>query len=87
MLPVCYSQYADGETAKRTEHVTPSADRRRERKQTQKKPQTVKINDLRRGALQGIRTPDLLVRSQTLYPTELAAHVVSHNCYMIAQSF
>ena len=26
------------------------------------------------GALQGIRTPDLLVRSQTLYPTELAAH-------------
>ncbi len=25
------------------------------------------------GALQGIRTPDLLVRSQTLYPTELAA--------------
>ena len=28
------------------------------------------------GALQGIRTPDLLVRSQTLYPTELAAHVL-----------
>ena len=27
------------------------------------------------GALQGIRTPDLLVRSQTLYPTELAAHI------------
>ena len=26
------------------------------------------------GALQGIRTPDLLVRSQTLYPAELAAH-------------
>lgn len=25
------------------------------------------------GALQGIRTPDLLVRSQTLYPTELRA--------------
>ena len=27
-----------------------------------------------RGALQGTRTPDLLVRSQTLYPAELAAH-------------
>ena len=27
------------------------------------------------GALEGIRTPDLLVRSQTLYPTELRAHV------------
>ena len=27
------------------------------------------------GALQGIRTPDLLVRSQTLYPAELAAQV------------
>ena len=27
----------------------------------------------RYGALEGIRTPDLLVRSQTLYPTELRA--------------
>ena len=27
------------------------------------------------GALQGIRTPDLLVRSQTLYPAELAAQM------------
>ena len=26
------------------------------------------------GALGGIRTPDLLVRSQTLYPAELRAH-------------
>ena len=26
------------------------------------------------GALEGILTPDLLVRSQTLYPTELRAH-------------
>ena len=33
---------------------------------------------LRHGALQGIRTPDLLVRSQTLYPTELAAQIF--NC-------
>ncbi len=29
----------------------------------------------RLGALQGIRTPDLLVRSQTLYPAELAAQI------------
>ena len=27
------------------------------------------------GALEGIRTPDLLVRSQTLYPTELRAQL------------
>ena len=27
------------------------------------------------GVLRGIRTPDLLVRSQTLYPAELAAHI------------
>ena len=29
------------------------------------------------GALEGIRTPDLLVRSQTLYPAELRAHALS----------
>src|SRR5277367_1290268 len=28
----------------------------------------------RNGALRGIRTPDLLVRSQLLYPAELGAH-------------
>ena len=27
------------------------------------------------GAPEGIRTPDLLVRSQTLYPAELQAHI------------
>ena len=27
------------------------------------------------GTPEGIRTPDLLVRSQTLYPTELLAHI------------
>ena len=32
------------------------------------------------GALEGIRTPDLLVRSQTLYPTELRAHMASRLC-------
>ena len=31
------------------------------------------------GALEGIRTPDLLVRSQTLYPTELRAHGYVNN--------
>ena len=29
------------------------------------------------GALEGIRTPDLLVRSQSLYPAELQAHTLS----------
>ena len=29
-----------------------------------------------KAAPQGIRTPDLLVRSQTLYPAELAAHIL-----------
>ena len=37
-------------------------------------------HDLRRvflfGTAEGIRTPDLLVRSQTLYPTELQPHTV-----------
>ena len=27
------------------------------------------------GTAEGIRTPDLLVRSQSLYPTELQAHI------------
>ena len=31
------------------------------------------------GALQGTRTPDLLVRSQSLYPAELAAHIVFYD--------
>ena len=29
------------------------------------------------GTAEGIRTPDLLVRSQTLYPTELQPHMLS----------
>ena len=29
------------------------------------------------GTAEGIRTPDLLVRSQSLYPTELQPHIVS----------
>ena len=43
-----------------------------------KAPERPKIGAFRRfahGALQGTRTPDLLVRSQTLYPAELAAHL------------
>ena len=35
------------------------------------------------GALQGTRTPDLLVRSQTLYPAELAAHCLSFDSFYI----
>ena len=31
------------------------------------------------GTLEGTRTPDLLVRSQSLYPTELPAHNASLN--------
>ncbi len=31
-----------------------------------------------RGTAEGIRTPDLLVRSQTLYPAELQPHTVRH---------
>jgi hypothetical protein len=36
----------------------------------------VRAGPLRSGAPGGIRTPDLLVRSQTLYPAELRAHSV-----------
>ena len=48
------------------------------------------------GALQGTRTPDLLVRSQTLYPAELAAHfwlrtfcayVYYHNVFVLSSTF
>ena len=47
----------------------------------QKEPCTLSAHGSFDGALQGIRTPDLLVRSQTLYPTELAAHCVSQLLY------
>ncbi len=33
------------------------------------------------GAPGGTRTPDLLVRSQALYPTELLAHCLKHDVY------
>ena len=40
------------------------------------------------GAPEGIRTPDLLIRSQTLYPAELLAHITFSKCfYMIPRSF
>ena len=32
------------------------------------------------GTAEGIRTPDLLVRSQTLYPTELQPHTAQERC-------
>ncbi len=35
---------------------------------------STKLSHFPNGALEGIRTPDLLVRSQTLYPAELRAH-------------
>ena len=35
---------------------------------------STKLSHFPSGALEGIRTPDLLVRSQTLYPAELRAH-------------
>ena len=36
------------------------------------------------GALEGIRTPDLLVRSQTLYPAELRARWIQKKIKMVA---
>ena len=41
------------------------------------------------GTPEGIRTPDLLVRSQTLYPAELLAHfaVLSTDCLYIISRF
>ena len=40
---------------------------------TFEKKKTDILSDVR-GTPEGIRTPDLLVRSQTLYPAELPAH-------------
>ena len=36
------------------------------------------------GTAEGIRTPDLLVRSQTLYPTELSAHASFETVVILA---
>ena len=49
----------------------PGAQRRGRRKQKKKDI----LSDVLLGALEEIRTPDLLIRSQTLYPTELPAQV------------
>ena len=38
------------------------------------------------GALEGIRTPDLLVRSQTLYPAELRAQNVKSKWWLRLES-
>ena len=35
------------------------------------------------GALEGTRTPDLLIRSQALYPAELRARVLKDNIQII----
>ena len=46
-----------------------------EKPQKQAKKQPIFIeNGLLSGTPEGTRTPDLLVRSQSLYPTELPAH-------------
>ena len=39
-----------------------------------KKPRIVLILGFFTGTPKGTRTPDLLIRSQSLYPTELSAH-------------
>ena len=44
-------------------------------KATKKEEQPQKCDFSSFGAPEGTRTPDLLVRSQTLYPTELPAHM------------
>ena len=44
-------------------------------KATKKEEQPRKRDSSSFGAPEGTRTPDLLVRSQTLYPTELPAHM------------
>ena len=45
------------------------------RKKVQKKSPESKILGLFCGTPEGTRTPDLLIRSQSLYPTELLAHI------------
>ncbi len=35
------------------------------------------------GTAEGIRTPDLLIRSQTLYPTELQPHVIERTVFVL----
>ena len=44
-----------------------------------KKMEQANIRLLHFGTAEGIRTPDLLVRSQTLYPTELQPHTVRNS--------
>jgi hypothetical protein len=39
------------------------------------------VRIIRYGTPEGIRTPDLLVRSQSLYPTELQARIFKHRYY------
>ena len=47
--------------------------------QTQNKKSHLAIGFLLFGAPEGTRTPDLLVRSQSLYPAELRAHMLFPN--------
>ena len=44
-------------------------------KKNKRFPKKSLVPTIKSGTPEGIRTPDLLVRSQTLYPTELLAQI------------
>ena len=46
-------------------------------------PTEIRFGLLTLGTPEGTRTPDLLIRSQSLYPTELPAHILG-DCNIIA---
>ena len=50
-----------------------------------KKNQAILLDDLIFGTPEGTRTPDLLIRSQSLYPTELPAHTFAECLDIVAQ--
>ena len=49
------------------------------------KNQAILLDDLFFGTPEGTRTPDLLIRSQSLYPTELPAHTFAERLDIVAQ--
>ena len=51
----------------------------------QKIPKIFKILGILSGTPEGTRTPDLLIRSQSLYPTELPAHTFAERLDIVAQ--
>ena len=52
----------------------------------QKIPKISKILGIFCGTPEGTRTPDLLIRSQSLYPTELPAHTSAQRSNILAQA-